>query len=162
VVIIPEKGFVCLGPYRGWCGTVHRNPETAEKCLKSEHEWCEKNLFRKSDRDIYDIHDEKVGKKKMTRYYLRPIEEIPIPELNHAQKLAMMKILKVIYKGLLVSEEEIRDDLDNEKDMDEHLELLERLKIIQRVDDKWQSAKTHDKHKWEDVVEELLDRLGGI
>lgn len=161
MVIIPEKGFVCLGPYRGWCGTVHRNEKTAKKCLATENEWCEKNLYRKSDRDIFDIHDEKVGKKKMTLYYFRPNEEIPVPELNNGEKLIMMRVLKVIYKGLLVSEETIEEELGSD-DMSDKLTLLERIKVIRKVEDQWQCIKTHDSHKWEDVVDELIDLIGGI
>jgi hypothetical protein len=166
---MPEKGFVCIGPYRGWCGTVHRNEQTARKCLNTDNLWCMNNLYRKSDREILNIHDDKVGRKKITVYYLRPDEEIPIPEFTEPEKLETMKLLKLVFKGFLVPTKDVVNSKEHSLEealVVERLTILEQMKLLRRVENdgevSWQTTKTHDSHKWEEVVDEFIELVGGI
>jgi len=163
---IPEKGYVCIGPYRGWCGHVHRNKKTAKRCLAEEDQWCQRNIYRHTDREVIDIHDPRTGKKKINVYYLKPeIEQIT--EVSGDVKVAMVKVLKPIYNQFSIGLDDLLTSTGyEEEELAGHIEMLEQLKVIRRIGNKkqplWQCMKTQDEHKWAEVFEHFLTAVGGI
>lgn len=46
--------YLCVGSVRGWCGHLHRNRESAERCRDRDRQGC-KAQDGYSDRDVWRI-----------------------------------------------------------------------------------------------------------
>ena len=156
-----------MGPHRGWCGSVHRTRKTAQKCIKKENDHCLKQSGHPTDRDIFDIHDPRVGLRKVTIYCLRPKEDFAAVEMTTEEKMKCIKILKEIFKGFMISQTDLVDGLEmDENDFEHYASHLMIYGVLRRVekdgDIYWRCEKTHDAHKWDEVLDDFITLVGGI
>ena len=53
----PKRGYVAVGPLRGWCGHTHRTAAAAQRCVEKDQLEMSRMQNAYSDRRVYATED---------------------------------------------------------------------------------------------------------
>jgi hypothetical protein len=81
--------------------------------------------------------------------------------------MTCIKILKEIFKGFMISQTDLVDGMVmDENDFEHYASRLMIYGLLRRVekdgDIYWRCEKTHDAHKWDEVLDDFITLAGGI